>query len=176
MFICFLTLKASFIKNLFHQDRQWMKNSIVIFWGDWGKTSGTNFQTSGTTTPGPCIMRIFWLTHHSLCSSFWLPWTRQSSSTLPTHRTSPHVIFVYSWRWNWSSSGNVLTALKRSRLSHRTWWRHWHEMTSSSASNHGNPTGIALSMQKGTTAKGMEVNRNFNKWLSCARIISGTFG
>jgi hypothetical protein len=49
-------------------------------------------------------------------------------------------------------------------------------MTSSSASNHGNPTGIALLVQKGTTLKRMEANRNLNKWLSCARIILGTFG
>jgi hypothetical protein len=86
------------------------------------------------------------------------------------------VTFVYSQIWYWSSSGNVLTALKRSRPNHRMWWRRWHEMTSSIASNHVNPTGIALSMQKGTTLKGMEANKNFNKWLSCARIISGTFG
>jgi len=49
-------------------------------------------------------------------------------------------------------------------------------MTSSSASGHGNPAWIAVSMQKGTTLKGMEVNRNFGKWLSCGRGISGTLG
>jgi hypothetical protein len=47
-------------------------------------------------------------------------------------------------------------------------------MTSSSALDHGNPAGIAVSMQRGTTWKGMEVNRNFGKWLSCDRGISGT--
>jgi hypothetical protein len=49
-------------------------------------------------------------------------------------------------------------------------------MTSSSASDHGNPAGIAALMQKGTTSKEMEVNKNFAKWLSCGIQISGTFG
>jgi hypothetical protein len=49
-------------------------------------------------------------------------------------------------------------------------------MTSSSASDHGNPAGIVASMQKGTTLKGMEVNRNSGKWLSYSRGILGTFG
>jgi hypothetical protein len=35
--------------------------------------------------------------------------------------------------------------------------------TSKSASHHGNPTWTAVSMQKGTTFKGMEVNRNSGK-------------
>jgi hypothetical protein len=43
-------------------------------------------------------------------------------------------------------------------------------MTSSSASGHENPAGIALSMYKG-----MEANRNFSKRLSYGRGISGTF-
>jgi hypothetical protein len=49
-------------------------------------------------------------------------------------------------------------------------------MTSSSASDHGNPAGIAALMQKGTTSKGMEANKDFAKWLSCGIQISGTFG
>jgi hypothetical protein len=49
-------------------------------------------------------------------------------------------------------------------------------MTSSSASDHGNPAGIAALMQMGTTSKGMEANKNFAKWLSCGIQISGTFG
>jgi hypothetical protein len=49
-------------------------------------------------------------------------------------------------------------------------------MTSSSASDHGNPAGISALMQKGTTSKGIEVNKNFAKWLSCGIQISGTFG
>jgi hypothetical protein len=49
-------------------------------------------------------------------------------------------------------------------------------MTSSSASDHVNPAGIAALMQKGTTSKGMEANKNCAKWLSCGIQISGTFG
>jgi hypothetical protein len=49
-------------------------------------------------------------------------------------------------------------------------------MTSSSFYDHGNLAGIAVSMQKGSTSKGMKANRNFGKWLSYGRGISGTFG
>jgi hypothetical protein len=49
-------------------------------------------------------------------------------------------------------------------------------MTSSSASDHGNPAGIAALMQKGTTSKGIQANKNFAKWLTCGIQISGTFG
>jgi len=49
-------------------------------------------------------------------------------------------------------------------------------MTSRSASYHGNPAGIAVSLQKGTTSKGMGANRNFSKWLSYGRGILRTFG
>jgi hypothetical protein len=65
-----------------------------------------------------------------------------------------------------------LTALKRSRPNCRMWWRCWHKTISSTASDHGNPAGIPVSMQKGTVLKGMVVNRN----LSYSRGISGTFG
>jgi hypothetical protein len=49
-------------------------------------------------------------------------------------------------------------------------------MTSSSASDHGNPNGIAASMQKGTTSKVKEANIIFGKWLSFCRGIAGTLG
>jgi hypothetical protein len=77
----------------------------------------------------------------------------------------------YFRRWNWISRSDVLTALKRSRPNCRTWWGCWCKMISSSVSNHGNPAGIAVSMQKG-----MEANRNLCKWLSYGRGILGTFG
>jgi hypothetical protein len=147
-----------------------------MFWGKWGKKSSTNIQTSGTAAPRSCIMITLWLTHHSLCGSFWLLRRRHSSPTLPTHWTSPPVIFSYFQWWNRSSRGDVLTALKRFRMNCRTWQRSWHEMTSSSAFDHGNPAAITVSMQKGTTWKGMEANRNFSKWLRYGRGILGTFG
>jgi len=100
-------------------------------------------QTSDVTTPGPCIMTMLQFMHHLLSSSFWLLWTWQSYPTLPTHWTSPPVIFSYSQKWKWSSRGNILTALKRSRLNRRTLWRRWHTMTVSSASVHRNLSGNA---------------------------------
>jgi hypothetical protein len=47
---------------------------------------------------------------------------------------------------------------------------------SGSASDHGNPAGMAVLMQKGTASREMEANKNFNEWLSLGRQISGTFG
>jgi hypothetical protein len=49
-------------------------------------------------------------------------------------------------------------------------------MTSNRASDHGNPAGIAVSIQKGTTSKRMEANTNFDQCLISSRKISGTFG
>jgi hypothetical protein len=49
-------------------------------------------------------------------------------------------------------------------------------MTSSSASDHGNPAGIVVLTQKGTTLKEMEANTNFDNWLRLDRRISGTLG
>jgi hypothetical protein len=49
-------------------------------------------------------------------------------------------------------------------------------MTSSSASDHENPAGISVSMQKGTTSKEMGAIRNFGNWLRYSRGILGTFG
>ena len=72
--------------------------------------------------------------------------------------------------------GLLMTALKRSRPYCRMWWRCWRHMTSRSASDHGNPAGIAVSMPKGTTLKGIGAHRNFGKWLSYGRGILGTFG
>jgi len=116
-----LTLKALYVRNLFHQDRRWMENVIAMFWGEWRKTSGAYVQTSGTS-PGPCIMTMLQLTCHSLCDRLWLLWRQQSSPHPPY---SPNLatcdFFSYSWGWNWSPRGDLLTALKRSRWNHRTW-------------------------------------------------------
>jgi len=49
-------------------------------------------------------------------------------------------------------------------------------MTYRSASDHGNPAGITVSMPKGNTSKGMGANRNFGRWLNYSRGTSGTFG
>ena len=114
MSINFSTLMASCIRNLSHQDRRWMKNHIAAFWGDWGWSSDANVQTSGTTTPGFCIMTTLRLTRRSSCGSFWLLRMRQSSPTPLLTGPGPLWFFSYSRRWIWSSGGDVLTALKRS--------------------------------------------------------------
>ena len=49
-------------------------------------------------------------------------------------------------------------------------------MTSRSVSDHGDPAGIAVSMPKGFTSKGMGADGNFGKLLSYGGGISGTFG
>jgi len=91
-----LKLKAPCVRNLFHQDRRWMENSTATSWGEWGKTSGANVQTSGATTAWPCVMATLRLTRRLLCSNVWLLWIRQSSPTLPNHRTSPCDFLQYS--------------------------------------------------------------------------------
>jgi hypothetical protein len=40
----FLTLKASCIRNLFHQDRPWLETSTAMFWDGWRKTSSQVVQ------------------------------------------------------------------------------------------------------------------------------------
>ena len=96
--------------------------------------------------------------------------------TPPFLLTGP-VIFSYSPRWNWRSNFEQLTMLKISSPNRRTWWRRWNEMSSSSATDHRNTAGNAVSVQKGTTSKGMEANRNFVQWLSCGRrILEGIEG
>jgi len=95
------------------------------------------------------------LTHHSFNSSFWFLRIRQSFPNLPTHRTSPPMICSYSWTWNCSSRGDILTALKRSRMYRRTCWRRWRDITSSRTSDHGYPAGIAVQTPRGPTSKGM---------------------
>ena len=165
-------IEGTCIRNLFRQDRWWMENSFMTFWGDWGKTFSTNVQTTGATTPGSCIVTVLWLMHHS-CSSFWLP-QRWQSSPHPSYSPdlTPYDFFLLT-KMKLKFKEQLLTALKRSRTNHGMWWRCWCEMTSSSASDHGNPTGIAVSKQKGTTLKRVEANRIFGKWLSCSRGISG---
>jgi hypothetical protein len=62
--------------------------------------------------------------------------------------------------------GDVLRTLTKSRSNRSTWLRFWINMTT----DHGKPSGIALSAQKE-----MEENENFDKWLRLGRRISGTF-
>jgi hypothetical protein len=131
-----------------------------MFWGEWGKTSSTNVQTSGTSSPGPCNMITLQLTHRSLWGSYWLLRTWLSSPTLPTHRTSPPVIFPVPKDEIEAHQRVTFWQQWRYPEQHRMWRRCWCGITFSSASDHGNPAAIASSMQKGITSKGMEVNKN----------------
>jgi hypothetical protein len=47
-------------------------------------------------------------------------------------------------------------------------------MTSTSASDNGNLTGIAALFQRGATKKKMEVNKHFDKWFRLGRRMWGT--
>lgn len=131
----FLTLKASCRRNLFNQDRQWMKKSTATFWGDWGKSCSAYIQIMEQLLQGPESWRGSGsrIVH---CAAFF-GFYEDDSHPSPSLITKPRpAICSYSQRWNWSWRGNVLTALKRSRLNRRTWRRHWRDMTSSSASDH----------------------------------------
>jgi len=105
--------KASFIGNLFHQDKRWMENSVANFWGDWVQNiqrkhpdKWHNYSSALNRDNAPAHASLF-------CSSFWLLRIWQTSPTLPTHRTSPPVTFSYSRSWNWSSRGDVFWQLQR---------------------------------------------------------------
>jgi hypothetical protein len=137
------TFKATCIRNLFHQDRRWrdgkfycdilrrLREIIQRCHDLWGQNNDNA------------------LAHASFVVQQFLASTKTSHPP-PSLLTKPRpMIFSYSQWWKWSLRGNILTALKRSRLHCRTWWRCWRDMTSSSASNHGNSTGITVSLQKG---------------------------
>jgi hypothetical protein len=69
-------------------------------------------QSNSANIPVLCTMTTRPPTCHSLCGSFCL---------------------LGKWK-----SSPPLRALKRSRPTRRTWWRCWREITSTSASDHGN--------------------------------------
>ena len=116
-------------------------------------------------------------THASLVVQQFLASTNKTFIPQPPKSPdlAPLWYFSYSRTWNWSSSFGVLTALKRSRPYRRMWRRRWRELTSRSTSDRGNPAGITVLMPKGTAWKGMGANRNFVKWLSYNKGITGTF-
>ena len=114
----------------------------------------------------------------ALQQNFFQGWQRSGSlvvqqflgSTNTRHPHPPYspdltpVMFLSSRRWNWSWRGDVLTALKRSRPYRRAWWRPWSEITWRSASDNGNPAGIAVLIPKRIASKAIGEDRNFNKW------------
>ena len=162
-------------KEYFPQGRTRNGKFFCEIRGEWCQNIQRNFQTSGAT-PGPNIMTTLRLTRHSFCSCFWLLRIRQPSPNPTTHRITPSAIFFYSRSWYWRSRGDVLIVLNRSRSYRRMWWRRWHEVTSKSASDHGNSTRIAVSMPQGTTSKGMGRTEISVSGKATAEEFRGTFG
>ena len=145
----FLTLKASCIRNLFHQDRLCKENSIATFWGDWGKTSSANIQTSGETTTGPCIITT--LAHTSLIVRQFLASKNVTVITHPPYSDLTPWLFPFpkmklklqGQRFN---STEEIQTKKQDVIKTLT----WNDLQQ--GFHHGNPAGIAVSMQKGTTS------------------------
>ena len=84
----------------------------------------------------------------------------------PSLLTGPHPLWIFPIPQDEivAQGGDILTALKRSRPYRSSWWRSWHEVTSRSTSDHGNPAGIDVATPNGTTSVGMGAYRNFGKW------------
>jgi len=169
----FWTLKALCIRNLFHQERQWMENSIAMLWGNWGKHSAPIYRQVAQQLLGPASWQCTSSCVISCAAVIGLLRRWQSSTTLPTHQTLPLAFFFLFLKMKLKLKGWHFDSSERSRPNHMTWWRRWHKMTSSSASNHGNPTGITVSMQKRTILKGTEANITLGKWLNYGRGIVG---
>jgi hypothetical protein len=79
----FLTLKASCIRNLFHQDRLWMETSVVMFWSSWGKTFNASIQPVAQqfliSAPWQCSHPH--VTHFA--AAFWFNTSNSHSLTRP---------------------------------------------------------------------------------------------
>ena len=115
------------------------------------------------------------LTRRSLCGSFWLLRIRQSSPILPTHRTSSPVIFFLFPKIKLKLKGrrfdnikeiqtvsqNVMKTLKQYDFQKclRSWKSRWDRCINS----------------KGDYFEGDGVNKNFDRWLSYGKEMSGTF-
>ena len=223
-----LTLKASCIRNLFHQDRRWMENSVATFWGDWVENVAA--QTCRQVTQqllGPASWRSS-SSRVARCAATVFGFCKYDGHPPPSLLTGPRPLWFFflfpkmklklkGRRFellgpaSWQSSGSrvarcaatvfgfckydghpppsLLTGpcplwfffpipedeietqgasfwhdWRDTDRSRRKRWRRWREMTSSSASYHRNPSGIAVSVPEGTTSKGMEANRNYGKW------------
>jgi hypothetical protein len=138
------------IRNLFRPDRRGMENSFTTFWGGWG-----NIRRK---LPGNWCNNS-WALHHDSASAHaslivqqFLASTKTTVIPHPPYSPdlTPYDFFLFL-KVKLKFKEWLLTALKRSRPNRRMWWRCWREMTSSNASDRGSPTGIALSVQKGTT-------------------------
>ena len=90
----------------------WTENSIAKFWGDWDQNIRHKCPDNWWNNS--------WGQHHDnaldhvslIVQQFVASMNTAVFPTHPIHQTSPPVMFSYSQRWNWSSRGNVLTALR----------------------------------------------------------------
>jgi hypothetical protein len=128
MSICFFDTKG-IVHMEFLPPPQTVKGELLLRRSEAGernRTAQTSSQVAPCTTTCPP-------TRHSVCGSIWLQWKRQSALNLPTHQTSSPVIFSYFRKWNCSSRGDLLRALKIFWRNRTTWWRRWRKMTSTSS-------------------------------------------
>ena len=170
-----LTMKASSIRNLFHQERRWMENSIVIFWGKWGKTSGTNVQTRCNN---------FWVLHNDNALAHVSLNVRQfvasmKMTVIPHPPYSLHLAtceFFLFPKMKLKFKGqcydgteeiqtayqNMMKTLTQNAFQKclRLWKSCWNRCINVKRDNF----------------KDDGANRNFGKWFSYGRGISGTFG
>lgn len=110
----FLTLNSSCVRNFLHQGRPWMETPVARFWGSRGKSFGANDQSNDATISGLYTMTTCPPTRHSLTDSFWLQ--RKDRHPHPPYLPDLALCNVsYFRKWNWSSRGNFLRALKRSK-------------------------------------------------------------
>jgi hypothetical protein len=161
-----LKLKVLCIRNLFHQDIRWMENSIATSWGKCGKTSGANLQTSGATTP----------------------WQHSGSSVAccVVYDSLPPPSLLIGPRPLWFSP--VLE--DEIDTQGATFWQLWSDPDRIADRDEDAdakwlpevppimeiPLEMLYQCQRGLLRRGWGANRNFGKWLSYGRGISGTFG
>jgi hypothetical protein len=123
----------------------------------------------------PFTMATWPPTCHSLCGIFDFNKNYgHHPPSLLTRSHPPYFSFCFQ-KWKRCSRDYILGALKRSRSNRRMCWRYWRKITSTSAFNYGSSSGIAILTQKETTLKEMEVNKNFDKWISLGRRNPVTF-
>ena len=140
------TLKASCLRNFFHQNRPWTGNSIANSVVDCRKTPLANLQKVDEN-----LLRLTSRQKSgSLVALFAAVvgcYEHDSHPKLRTHWTEIVCDFFPFANVRLRLKCRPISAMKWSKSNGRKWWR-WSEMSSSSVSDHGNPSEIAVSVQK----------------------------
>jgi hypothetical protein len=147
----------------------------VTFWGDWGKTSGANVQTWRNNS---------WALHHDntlahASLNVWQFFVSMKMTVIPHPPYSPDFatceFFLFpktklklkGWRYDGTEEIQIESQNAMKTLTHnafqkcfRSWKSCWNHCINA----------------KGDYFKQDGTNRNFSKWLSYGRGISGTFG